>query len=166
MNLKLSHFLRNVRPKFHLLVSVVLPPLKKSKLNLDLIDNVPVLGIAPWTLSVPTVRFDLTNFKKDTTDPETYKQFYLKLVSEFPSSEKILTDSSKTDEGVMLPRQYPPNVSENHTHVIFRTTVQYILQSFELSFKIALCLRHVYHSQEKCFLILSDSLSSLQAFLI
>ena len=45
------------------------------ELNLDLIDDVSVLGIAPWTLSVPTVRFDLTSFKKDITDPETYKQF-------------------------------------------------------------------------------------------
>ena len=79
--------MRNVRQKFHLDIRI-LPPLEKSKQNLDLIDDVSVLGIAPWTLSVPTVRFDLTKFKKDTTDPETYKQLYLKLVSEFPSSDK------------------------------------------------------------------------------
>ena len=29
----------------------------------------------------------------------------------------------------LLPQQYPPNASENRTHVVFRTTVQYILQS-------------------------------------
>ena len=86
LNLKMLYFLRNVRPKFHLVGIRILPPLEKSKLNLDLIDDVSVLGIAPWTLSVPTVRFDLTNFKKDTTDPETCKEFYLKLVSEFHSS--------------------------------------------------------------------------------
>ena len=33
------------------------------------------------------------------------------------------------------------------------------------SYPLALALRHVYHSKKKSFLVLSDSLSSLQAFL-
>ena len=43
----------------------ILPHLEKSKLNLNLIDDAPSLGIVPWKLSVPAVRFDLTSFKKD-----------------------------------------------------------------------------------------------------
>ena len=42
----------------------------------------------------------LTKFKKETTNPETYKQFYLQLITEYPSSENICTDGSKTEEGV------------------------------------------------------------------
>ena len=52
---------------------------------LSCLDNVP------WTLSEPTVQFDLTKLKKDMTNPETYKQFYLKLITEYASSEKINT---------------------------------------------------------------------------
>ena len=97
------------------------------------IPSYSVLGSAPWTRSVPTVRFDLTSFKKDTTDLETYKQFYLKLVPEFPSSERTFSLTAQRQTQELLTRQYPPNVSDNRTHV-FRTTVQYILQSFELPF--------------------------------
>ena len=62
-----------------------------------------------YKLSVPAVRLDLTNFKKDTTNPKIYKQFYLQLISEYPLSErkkkkekkkKKITDGSKTEEGV------------------------------------------------------------------
>ena len=67
----------------------ILPHLQKSKINLNLIDDALSLDIAPWKLSVPAVRFDLTKFKKDTTNSETYKQFYLQLISEYPSSEKV-----------------------------------------------------------------------------
>ena len=47
----------------------ILPHLEKS----NLVDDAPSLDIVPWKLSVPAVRFDLTNFKKDTTNPEIYK---------------------------------------------------------------------------------------------
>ena len=57
----------------------ILPDLEKSKFNLNLVDDAPSLDIVPWKLSVPAVRFDLTNLKKDTTNPEIYKQFYLHL---------------------------------------------------------------------------------------
>ena len=61
--------------------------LEKSKLNLNLVDDAPSLDIVPWTLSVPAVHLDLTNFKKDTTNTKIYKQFYLQLISEYPLSE-------------------------------------------------------------------------------
>ena len=39
----------------------VLPHLKRSKLDLGLIDDVPLPDTAPRTLPIPTVRFDLTS---------------------------------------------------------------------------------------------------------
>ena len=57
----------------------ILPHWKKSKLNLNLVDDAPSLDIVPWKLLVPAVRFDLASFKKDTTNPEIYKQLYLSL---------------------------------------------------------------------------------------
>ena len=64
------------------------------------VDDAPSLDIVPWKLSVPAVRFDLASFKKDTTNPDIYKQLYLQLFSEYPLSETIFIDGSKTEEGV------------------------------------------------------------------
>ena len=50
----------------------ILPHLEKSKLNLKLVDDASPLNSIPWKLSVPVVRFDLTSFKKDTTNLEIY----------------------------------------------------------------------------------------------
>ena len=61
----------------------VLPHLEKSKLNLNLVDDAPSLDIVPWKLSVPAVCLDLASFKRDTTNLEMYKQFYLQLISEY-----------------------------------------------------------------------------------
>ena len=67
----------------------ILPHLQKSKISLNLTDDVSSLDIAPWTLSAPTDRFDLTRLKKDTTIPEIYKQFCLQHITKYPSSHFI-----------------------------------------------------------------------------
>ena len=65
------------------------------------VDDAPSLDIVPWKLSVPAVLFDLASLKKkDTTNPEIYKQLCLQLISESPLSETIFIDGSKTEEGV------------------------------------------------------------------
>ena len=111
----------------------ILPHLEKSKLNLNLVDDAPSLDIVPWKLSVPTVRFDLASFKKDTTNPEIYKQLYLQLISEYPLSEKNSPTVLKQRKE-LLRRLYPQNKLKNLLHVGFQTTVQYIQQSWGLFF--------------------------------
>ena len=106
----------------------ILPHLEKSKLNLNLVDDAPSLDIVPWKLSVPAVRFDLASLKKDTTNPEIYKQLYLQLISEYPLSEKCFTDGSKTEEGVAAAAVSTKRIKKL-LHVGFQTTVQYIQQS-------------------------------------
>ena len=46
----------------------ILTHLEKSRLELNLIDDVPSLDIIPWKLSAPAVHLDLAKFKKDTTN--------------------------------------------------------------------------------------------------
>ena len=58
------------------------------------------MNITPWKLSATAVHFDLAKLKKDTNNLETYKQFYLQLISEYPSSELFFIDGSKTEAGV------------------------------------------------------------------
>ena len=141
----------------------ILPHLEKSKLNLNLVDEAPSLDIVPWKLSVPTVCFDLASFKKDTTNPEIYKQLDLQLISEYPLSErkKKFTDGSKTKEGVAVAA-----ISTKQSKKTFTCWLpdNSSICTAELR-AILLALKHVYYSKEKSFLILSDSLSSLQSIL-
>ena len=143
----------------------ILPHLEKSKLNLNLVDDAPSLDIVPWKLSVPAVRFDLASFEKDTTNPEIYKQLYLQLISEYPLSENIFTDGSKTEEGVAAAAVSTKRILKKLSHVGFQTTVQYISIYSRVegySFSSQTCL---LFQRKKSFLILSDSLSSLQSIL-
>ena len=133
--------------------------MKKSKLNLNLVDETASLDIVPWKLSVPAVRFDLNSFKKDTTNPEIYKQFCLQLVSEYPLSDFFSTDGSKIEDGVAAAAVSTKRINKPST---WRLPDDSSIYTAELR-AILLALRHVYYSKEKSFLILSDSLSSLQS---
>ena len=128
------------------------PPLGEiSKLKLNPVDDAPSLDIVPWKLSVPVVHLDITNFKKDTTNPEIYKQFYLQLISEYPLSEFFFTDGSETEKGVAAAAVSTQRINEPftcrlpHHSSIYTTELRAIL----------LALRHVYCSKGKSFLILS-----------
>ena len=107
----------------------ILPHLEKSKLNLNLVDDAPSLDIVPWKLSVPAVRFDLASLKKDTTNPEIYKQLYLQLIYEYPLSEKKYSTTILKQRKELLWWLYPQNELKTLLHVGFQTTVQYIQQS-------------------------------------
>ena len=130
-------------------------------LNLNLVDDAPSLDIIPWKLSVPAVRFDLASFKKDTTKPEIYNQLYLQLISEYPLSEQIFTDGSKTEEGVAAAAVSTKRMKKTFTCQLPDDSSIY---TAELR-AILLALKHVHYSKGKSFLILSDSLSSLQSIL-
>ena len=114
-----------------------------------------------WKLSVPTVCFDLASFKKDTTNPEIYKQLYLQLISEYPLSEFFFTDGSKTEEGVAPAAVSTKRIKKPFTR---RLPDDSSIYTAELR-AILLALKHVYYSKGKSFLILSDSLSSLHSIL-
>ena len=116
------------------------------------------MDTASWTLSAPTVRIDLTKFKIDTANPETHKQFYLQLIEEYPLSEFVFTDGSKTEEGVTAAA-----VSTKQIHKPFTCRLPDDSSIFAADMRaILLALKHVYCSKGKSYLILSDSLLSLQ----
>ena len=146
----------------------ILPHLEKSSINLNLTDIASSVDITPWMLSVPTVHLDLTKLKKDTTNAETYKQFYLQLISEYPLSIFFPTNSSKTEEGVaaaaLCTKQSHkpftcrlPNNSSIYTAVAgysFGSQTYLLFQG---------TLKHICCSKGGSFLILSIPLSSLQS---
>ena len=115
-----------------------------------------------WQLQrcfVPVVHFDFTSFKKDTTNPEIYKQLYLQLISEYPLSENVFTDGSKTEDGVAAAAVSTKQINKTFT---CRLPDDSSIYTAELR-AILLALKHVYYSKGKSFLILSDSVSSLQS---
>ena len=161
LNPKTPNYWKNRSQRFHLLVSAFFPHLEKSKLNLNLVDDAPSLDIVPWKLSVPAVRFDLTSFKKDTTNPDIYKQLHLQLISEYPLSEIVFTHGSKTEEGVAAAAISTKRINKPFT---CRLPDDSSIYTAELR-AILLALKRVYYSKGKSFLILSDSLSSFQSML-
>ena len=105
----------------------IIPHLEKSKLNLNLVDDAPSLDIVPWKLSVPAVCFDLTSFKKDTTNPEIYINSSIYNL-EYPLSKKMSAMVLKQRKELLL-WLYPLNELINLVPVSFQMTVQYIQQS-------------------------------------
>ena len=81
----------------------------------------------------------------------------MQLVCDCPSSELVFTVGSKIDEGVTVAA-----VSTKHNIICKHTLAGFLVTKVELR-AILLAPRHVYHSQEKSFLMLPDSPSSLQA---
>ena len=138
-----------------------MPHLEKSILNLNLVDDAPSLDIVPWKLSVRAIRLDLTSFKNDTANPEIYKQFYLQLISEYPSSKNNFTDGSKTEDGVAAAAVSTKRMNKPIT---CRLPDDSSIYTAELR-AILLALKHVYYSKGKSFLILFYSLKSLQSIL-
>lgn len=112
----------------------------------------------------PHIIVELYIYTKDTTEPERYKQFYLRLVSEFRSSGKIFADGSRTDEEVLF-WLFVCFAAAAVSYKYFRKPYTYRLRdnssinTGKLQ-AIILTLRHTYHFQGKSFLIMSSSLSS------
>ena len=50
--------------------------------------------------SKPQISLSLTKYKKDTTNPEVYKQAFLEITSRHQNYVQIFTDGSKVDEKV------------------------------------------------------------------
>ena len=52
----------------------ILPLFEDSKIDLDMVDDTTVSYAPPWSQSEPQICMSLTKYKKDTTNPEVYKE--------------------------------------------------------------------------------------------
>ena len=76
----------------------ILPLFEDSKIDLDVVDDTTVSDTPPWSQSEPQKCLSLTNIKKDTTNPEVYKQAFLKITSRHRNYVQIFSDGSKVNE--------------------------------------------------------------------
>ena len=58
-----------------------------------------------WSQSDLQICLSLTKYKKDTTNPELYKQRFLEITSRHQNYVQIFTDGSKVDERGLLLKQ-------------------------------------------------------------
>lgn len=110
----------------------------------------------PWLLHKPTVLFNLHTGNKSTTNPDAFKADFYSLTEKYKHYTRIYTDGSKEGDrvacGVVTGTLVIQNRLPNHSS-IYTAELRAIL----------LALDFVESSRDTNFLILSDSLSSLQA---
>ena len=71
-----------------------------SKIDLDVVDDTTVTDTPPWGQSEHQICPSLTKYKKDSTNPDVYKQAFLEITSRHPKYMQIHADGSKVDENV------------------------------------------------------------------
>ena len=62
-----------------------------------MVDDITVSDTPPQSQYKPQICLSLTNYKKDTTNPEVYKQAFLEMTSRHQNYVQIFTDGSKVD---------------------------------------------------------------------
>ena len=135
--------------------------LENAEIDTSAVSTDDKLTLTPsWQLQSATVHFDLTQHRKQTTSSVIYKQSFLEMCEKFPSHHKIFSDGSKTDEGVGCAALL---FSEREKKKLsLRLPTDSSIYTAELQ-ALILALKLIYQSKHKSFLILSDSLSALQA---
>ena len=127
----------------------ILPLFENSKIDLDVVAHTTLSDTPPWSQSEPQICLSLTKYKKDTTNPEVYKQAFLEVTSRHPNYVQIFIDGSKVDEkvdAVAVSSVAPYSASscrlKDHCS-IYKTELQAIL----------FALKQAYQSQDRKFMI-------------
>ena len=123
--------------------------------DLDNIAEYKIPEIPPWTMGKAEFCFDLTSDKKSETNQNTFQVRYNE-IKEYFSFKPIYTDGSKDGNSVAAAAVYGTKVKKcrlPNKSSIFAAEVK----------AIDLALDLVQQSDSTCFIIFSDSLSSLQA---
>ena len=118
-----------------------------------------VTDTPPWSQSKPQICPSLTKYKKDSTNPEVYKQVFLEITSRHPKYVQVYTDGSKVDEKVAVAA-----VSSVAPNSPFSCRLRDHCSVYTAELQAVLfALKQVYWSKEKKFMIFSELLSALQA---
>jgi ribonuclease HI len=125
-------------------------------LNLDMIATSHLSTLPPWTLTSPLVLLSLNHGNKAATDPAILKQQALELLSKYTDFTFIYTDGSKN------------NITVSAAVIHENTTITKRLPDHSSIFSaeciaIHLALETINNRNNTKYLILSDSLSTLQA---
>ena len=139
----------------------VRPHLEAAGIDLKQVEESLIPTSPPWTLPTPEVNFDLTQYKKGAVPNEQFLASFREMLDLYKFFWPIFTDGSKSEEphtvgAAAVYMQKPPNTKKH------RLLDKSSIYTAELQ-AIMLALEHIKQSKEGNFLILSDSLSALQA---
>ena len=132
------------------------PHLEDMEVELDAISVVRPPECPPWLLQQPNILFNLSDLRKGDTCPLVFQSMLLELFCRFPRHRKVYTDGSKEDK---------------------RTAMSFVCDDHEFSCRIndeaSICtaellaieaaIEYIWDSNDEEFMIITDSLSSLQA---
>ena len=132
------------------------PHLEDMEVELDAISVVRPPECPPWLLQQPNILFNLSDLRKGDTCPLVFQSMLLELFCRFPRHRKVYTDGSKEDK---------------------RTAMSFVCDDHEFSCRIndeaSICtaellaieaaIEYIWDSSDEEFMIITDSLSSLQA---
>ena len=126
------------------------------EVDLDAISVVRPPECPPWLLQKSNILFNLSDLRKGGTSPLVFQRMLLELFCRFPRHRKVYTDGSKEDK---------------------RTDISFVCDDHEFSCRIndeaSICtaellaneaaIEYIWDSSDEEFMIITDSLSSLQA---
>ena len=139
----------------------VRPHLEAAGIDLKLIEETLIPTSPPWTLPTPAVNFELTKYKKGSVPNEQFQAAFREMVDLYKYFRLIFTDGSKSDEshsvGAAAVCMGNPPKTEKHRLLDASSIYTAELQA------IMLAIKQIKQSTETNFLVLSDSLSALQA---
>jgi len=139
----------------------VLTDLEQCGINVENVSDDPMcFDFPPWTLTSPSINLNLTVFRKDSVDPVVLKQRFLEEIEGYDGYDQIYTDGSKKEERVAA--AVVSKVGKNYEKHKIRINDFSSIYTAELV-AIYMALTRARKSRSRSFLILSDSLSSLQA---
>ena len=132
------------------------PHLEDMEVELDAISVVRSPECPPWLLQQPNILFTFSDLRKGDTCPLVFQSMLLELFCRFPRHRKVYTDGSKDDK---------------------RTAMSFVCDDHEFSCRIndeaSICtaellaieaaIEYIWDSSDEEFMIITDSLSSLQA---
>jgi ribonuclease HI len=140
-------------PSFGLRVRVILRDLD---LDPDVLSQGGIPGFPPWLYTPPVVDLSLTQYRKNSTSPVVFLQYFLELRERYTNYIAIYTDGSKAEERVASAA-----IAEDYFFVR-RLPNNSSIYSAELT-AILLALQYIRRSSHTRFIIFTDALSTLQA---
>jgi hypothetical protein len=112
--------------------------------------------IPPWLMQINT-NTEVTENKKNNTNPNTYKNLFHDTIQKYHDRKHIYTDASKTTDSVGI-----AIVAENIT-ITYKLPTEYSIYTAE-ALSIYNAVLYILHNKETTpnnYLIISDSLSSI-----
>lgn len=112
--------------------------------------------IPPWQIVLPQINLELQKLSKKNTEPILYRTKFEELKSKFLDYTHIYTDGSKTKTGAGC------SVHTSEINLQFKLPKFYPIIKCE-TYALLKALNFIYNSNDKKFIIFTDSLSGIKA---